>query len=312
MIRNFLFHRVNHKRELLWGPMEFNLFEKNIKYISRHYDVRLLEDIVFDKNIHTNKKLATVGFDDGYKDNIEYALGVLDKYKIKASFYVVTDCIEKNIPIWTHILDYSFQHTAVKEIDMDFDFLPADCKVSCLATWNDRIEYVKKLKPAVKKLSHFNKDKVMNRVSETFKDIEIPKLMMNWQDLAQLKSDGHYIGSHTISHHILDAMDDEIEIKKELVESKNVIFQKLGHYPISIAYPNGNFNDNVIELCKEAGYSIGLTVEEGIFDPAKDNVFAIPRNVLYNEPWLKGRLRVSTRLQHIKKIIGYNKKAGSY
>lgn len=307
MIRNFLFHRVNPKRELLWGPMELNLFEKNIRYMSKHYDVRLLEEAIFDDNLLTNKKLATVGFDDGYKDNIEYALDILDKYKIKASFYVVTDCIENNIPIWTHILDYSFQHTAIKEIDMNFDFLPYECRVSVLPHWNDRIEYVKKLKPAVKKLSHFNKDKVMDRVSETFKDIAIPGLMMNWQDLVQLKAGGHYIGSHTISHHILDAMDDEIEVKKELVESRNIIHEKLGHYPVSIAYPNGNYNDRVIQLCKEAGYSMGLTVEEGVFTRSKDDIFAIPRNVLYNEPWWKGRLRVSTKLQHIKKMIGYHK-----
>ena len=305
MIRNFLFHRVNPQKELLWGPMEVTLFEKHIRYICKHYDVAVLEDIAFEKQLPEKKKIATVAFDDGYKDNIQYALDILHKYRIKASFYVVTDCIEKNIPIWTHILDYSFQHTQKKEIDMTFDFLPDDYKITRLANRNDRIEYVKKLKPSLKKLTHLNRDKVIDRVTGSFNDVEIPKLMMNWDDLAQLKASGHYIGSHTISHHILDTMDDEAEVKKELVESRNTIKEKLGHFPISIAYPNGNYNEKVMELSKEAGYKMGVTVKEGIYNPAKDNIFEIPRIVLYNERWWKARLRLSTKLQDIKKIMRY-------
>ncbi len=305
MIRNFLFHRVNHKKELLWGPMELALFEKHIRYICRHHEVRPLEELVFDKTLPKNKKFASIAFDDGYKDNIEYALDVLNKYKVKASFYVVTDCIEKNIPIWTYILDYSFQHTAIREIDMNFDFLPDDCKINRLKNKKERIAYVIKLKPFLKELTHLKRDKVIDRVISSFKDVEIPKLMMNWQDLAQLKSGGHYIGSHTTSHHILDTMDDEAEVRKELVESRNIINEKLGHFPLSIAYPNGNFNDKVIALSKEAGYRMGVTVKEGDFDPARDDIFEIPRIVLYNEPWWKAKLRMSTKLRDIKKIIRY-------
>ena len=305
MIRNFLFHRVNPKKELLWGPMELDLFEKHIRYIIKHHEVRLLEEAVFDHKLPQKKKLATIAFDDGYRDNIEYALDILDKHKIKASFYVVTDCIEKNIPIWTHVLDYTFQHTRINEIDMNFDFLPADCKVTSLPSKKHRIAYVIKLKPFLKNLTHFNRDKVIERVTGTFTDVVIPGMMMSWQDLSELKSCGHYIGSHTLSHHILVTMNDEAAIKKELVQSKHIIKEKLGHDPISVAYPNGNYDDKVMALAKEAGYSMGLTVSERIFNPRKDDLFAIPRIVLYNEPWWKAKLRMSTKLQDIKKMIRY-------
>ena len=41
-------------------------------------------------------------FDDGYKDNIEYAAPILRQFKCPASFYVVTDCIDRNVPTWTY------------------------------------------------------------------------------------------------------------------------------------------------------------------------------------------------------------------
>ncbi|MEI2824763.1 MAG: polysaccharide deacetylase family protein, partial [Chitinophagaceae bacterium] len=72
----------------------------------------------------SEKKIATVLFDDGYKDNLEMAAPILSKYKCPASFYVVTDCIDRNIPTWTYILDDRFSKTRKEKIELDFDFVP--------------------------------------------------------------------------------------------------------------------------------------------------------------------------------------------
>ncbi len=153
MIRNFLFHRVNPQRDKLWDPMSIEHFDKCINYISKKYNVMLFEELAFSDNynnfeyLKNNKSIATIMFDDGYKDNIEYAIPILNKYNVKASFYVVTECIDKNIPTWTHILEHLFQFTSIQNIEMDFDFLPQELKVSKLNSHEDRIKYVAKLKP---------------------------------------------------------------------------------------------------------------------------------------------------------------------
>ena len=67
-------------------------------------------------------------FDDGYKDNIDTALPILEKHNVKATFYIVTDCIEKNIPTWTHTLEYCFQNLKPEQIKLDFDFLPEELR----------------------------------------------------------------------------------------------------------------------------------------------------------------------------------------
>src|SRR5687767_9198859 len=101
LVKNFLFHRVSEEKDELWPPMTPALFDRIIQLLTKKYRVVGLED--FQEGLSTDgkgRKLATVLFDDGYKDNIEYAAPILKKYHCHASFYIVTNCIDKNIPTW--------------------------------------------------------------------------------------------------------------------------------------------------------------------------------------------------------------------
>lgn len=307
MIRNFLFHRVNPKRDKLWDPMDVQLFNRCIKYISNKYDVMLFEDLVQSDKLYTKNKIATIMFDDGYKDNIEYALPILEKYSCKASFYVVTDCIDKNTPTWTYILEHLFQYTSIDYIQIDFNFLPEELRVSKLNNSKERLHYVSILKPFLKKLDHNKREIVLNRISETYKDVSLPELMMNWEDLQQLKKSGYYIGSHTVTHCMLGTTDNEQQIMDELIISGKRIEEKLGYFPITISYPVGSYNQTTKKLSMEAGYKIGLAVKQNIYSPDKSDLFEVDRIELYNEPWLKTKLRISNRLENIKTLIRYRR-----
>lgn len=305
MIRNFLFHRVNPERDRLWDPMDVSLFDKCIKYISQNYKVVLLEDLAFSDKLHTRHQYATIMFDDGYKDNIEYAAPILDKYKCKASFYVVTESIDNNVPTWTHILEHLFKFTGKSEIIMDFDFLPAELQIKHLLNVEDRIRYVNKLKPYLKKISHERRNEILKRITETYNDVTLPELMMNWKDLKELRNAGHYIGSHTVTHSMLGTMSDEKEIMDELVQSGSRIKEELDYFPVSISYPVGSFNETTKRLAKEAGYKLGLAVKQNIYNPGKDDFYEISRIELYNESWWKTKLRILNTLENIKSLIRY-------
>lgn len=306
MIRNFLFHRVNPHRDKLWDPMSVELFDKCISYITKKYDVVQFEEFAFsDEYRNNNMKIATIMFDDGYKDNIDYAAPILKKYNVKASFYVVTECIDKNIPTWTHILEYLFQFTSIENIDMNFDFLPQELRIHKLHGKGERLRYVRKLKPFLKTLPHEKRQFVLKKVIDTFNDIEFPKLMMNWDDLRKLKEDGHYIGSHTVTHSMLGTMNNEYDITSELVLSGKRIEEQLGYFPLTISYPVGSYNKTTKELAKKAGYKIGLAVKQNVHNPKKEDLFEVSRIELYNEPWWKTRLRITNTLENIKSLIFY-------
>lgn len=305
MIRNFLFHRVSPQRDIMWDPMDVALFERCIKYITRNYNVLLLEDMMQSEEQKKGKKIATISFDDGYKDNIEYAAPILKKYNCKASFYIVTNCIENNTLTWTHILEHTFQYTTVPHFKLDFDFLPVELKVESLPTKNERIGYAKKLIPFLKTISHENREMVLDVVKTSFNDCELPKLMMNWSDVSQLKNSGFYVGSHSVSHHMLGSMTNENDVKFELEHSGNIIKERLGYFPSTISFPINSFNSTTIRLSKAAGYTTGLAVKQNLYNPATDGDFEIPRIELYNEPWWKTQMRITHLLEKIKTTIRY-------
>lgn len=302
MIRNFLFHRVNPERDPLWDPMDVALFDRCISYISRHYEVRLLEDLVRSPELHSGRNFATICFDDGYKDNIQYAAPILAKYNCRASFYVVTDCIDRNVPTWTHILEYRFQHTQVADISLDFDFLPAELRTSSVPDTQSRVAYVRRLKPFLKKLPHHQRQQVLDAVDQAYTDVEVPHIMMDWDDVRALRDAGHYIGSHTLSHCMLGTMPSAQQAA-ELTESAAIIEQQMGYRPLTISYPVGSYNTDTMRLSHEAGYQMGLAVRQDLYDPERDSIYEIPRIELYNEPWWKTWLRITHLLERLKGII---------
>lgn len=86
--------------------------------------------------------------------------------------------------------------------------------------------------------------------------------IMTWDDLETLKSAGMEIGSHAMTHGRLDQMS-EAEARRELVESKRLLEERLGGPVRHLAYPQGGRNDLVKRLAAEAGYRAAWATKSG-------------------------------------------------
>jgi len=303
IVRNFLFHRVSNEADTMWPPMKPELFERIIATLTKNYTVVPLEHYLDDAGAFASrKKIATVLFDDGYKDNLEMAAPILSKYKCPASFYVVTDCIDRNIPTWTYILDDRFSKTRKEKIELDFDFVPQKFKVVVL---NDTGTNKKEIKPWLKKLSNRQRQLVLENILQQCDDVSLPQnRMMNWGEVKQLANEGFIIGSHSHTHPMLASLQNENEIKEELTVSGEKIKTELGFFPATISYPIGSFDERVTKLAKETGYKYGLAVEQQFYQSSKNDLYKIPRVELYQEPWWKVQMRMKGIYSAIKNIKG--------
>src|SRR3569832_890060 len=244
MLKVFLFHWVFF---LLvgWGLFLFLvLFEMCIMYIKSNYEVTTVEDYFLHRQKSSGKKkLASITFDDGFKDNLEYAAPVLKKYYCPASFYIVTDCIDKNIITWTHIYNNYFLSTNKMSLTIQSSHLRTEYnKTHTFASKQERINFGNRFFNELKNLPVDEIKKVVAQIESQFNDVAEPVVyMINWAEVNQLKNDGHVIGSHTKTHPFLSTINvtDTID---ELKGSANRIAEMIGSYPISISYPVADFN----------------------------------------------------------------------
>jgi peptidoglycan/xylan/chitin deacetylase (PgdA/CDA1 family) len=100
--------------------------------------------------------------------------------------------------------------------------------------------------------------------------VGVSRSAITWDQLREMKADGFEIGSHTISHcELTKKMTGEqyqdylARIKREIFDSKQIIDKELRQDTSWFAYPYSRYNASVLNLCEQAGYKIGVTVDRG-------------------------------------------------
>ena len=104
--------------------------------------------------------------------------------------------------------------------------------------------------------------------------------MLSWEEIEFLEKNNINFGSHSINHPILTQLD-KTEAKKEIFDSKKEIEKKLNKQVLAFAYPNGDFNDEVKDLVKQAGYQCAVTLGSGLNDKHAD-VFSLSRRNVHD------------------------------
>ncbi|MHB8259149.1 MAG: polysaccharide deacetylase family protein [Bacteroidia bacterium] len=303
-IKVFLFHRVNPCIDPVWQPIKPAHFDKIITYLAKNYEVAPLESTVLGNyKPHTTKQLCAITFDDGYKDFMDYAMPIITKHKVTTSMYIITDCVNANLPPWSYLFNYLLLKTSAHSLEIDCAEIPEHLKKIVWRNNHQKIKQIKQLSIMLKTLSDEGKENVLRQVQAQIKDVENPKrLMLSWDDIKTLKNEGIEIGSHSGKHPALSKTLCLDTVRYELKRSGEEIQKATGVFPLAISYPFGIYSSEVKQIAKEVGYRMGLTVLPERYS-LKEDQFAIPRVELYSEPFYKSRLRINGQLQKIKHLV---------
>lgn len=239
-------------------------FERQMAFVARHLDAiggDRLRSIVEGTADIPHHALA-ISFDDGYENNFQYALPVLQRYGLSAVFFLTTDFIGKDQLLWFVRLDrlLSVAPSTVllerlRELDPSIR-VPTDTQIR---------PYFKGL-PAVRQselLGHLERKLGCPAASDAERTVYG---MMSWDQVRRLASAGMTIGSHTANHQILAAVSSA-EASAELRSSRERIEQETGQTCWSFAYPNGqrrDFRASDELAARDAGYSCAFTQVEGM------------------------------------------------
>ncbi len=103
--------------------------------------------------------------------------------------------------------------------------------------------------------------------------IEFP--LLDWRTARELERNGFQCGAHTATHPRLATLD-ETQCWTELVSSRQLLGENLGHEVRHLAYPFGSFNEQVREIAARAGFRSACSTLNG-FCGVNDDPLALPR-----------------------------------
>jgi len=238
-------------------------FEKQIKYLATHFEIISLSEMFksYREGV-ANKKQIAITFDDGYENNYTNAFPVLKKYNAPATIFVVTKMLEQpDYLLWYDLIDLVKQKLDISFFKNNAQLLDEKKRYMIMQAegWSD-------FKSKMKLLDIQEKELVIQRDSNEVKhaldgvDKEYRKLLTTEQMSEMISSGLIEIGSHTHHHPNLDEISSEAA-KNEIEQSKKILEQKLKVEIKSIAFPDGAYNEQTIQLCKQAGYENLLAVD---------------------------------------------------
>jgi peptidoglycan/xylan/chitin deacetylase (PgdA/CDA1 family) len=121
---------------------------------------------------------------------------------------------------------------------------------------------------------------ILSTLAQIFKenDCEARVHALSWEQIVELSADALCtIGAHTVSHASLPALSED-EIRKELLEGKKEIEDRIEKPVKHFSYPFGNMDDRVMGLVMEQ-FSTATTTKKGVVQK-KDNLYALNRKIL--------------------------------
>lgn len=256
-------------------------FDKQIKYLVEKYNVLSVEEFysIISKNEKFPEKSVLITFDDGYADNLTFALPILEKYSAQALFYICPGNFETDTEFWwdeveRHILLSS-------EFPEAFNLEIAGRKVTSSKDKNERLKLYNELLPVLRSMEFRMRDEVIASIAAMTGN-SLPRKShrsMTWAELkAMVKSPSAVIGAHTIHHPSLAVCTPENQ-KHEISFSKMIIEEKLNLSVEHFSYPFGtrsDFNETTQKIVKECGFKMAAANFPYIANRKSDK-YAFPR-----------------------------------
>jgi peptidoglycan/xylan/chitin deacetylase (PgdA/CDA1 family) len=258
-----------------WLLLPLSEFERQIEFLRTHYDVLPIDEAIATPD--SDRPRACITFDDGYRNNLELALPVLERFGLPATIFLPTALIGSNDLLWTTRLDFALRHAT-------------DAACSLFAKWvgievrSERgVSLSHRVSNALKTFAPAKRDEVLMRifsqVREPPSDEMASHAFLTWDDVATMEATGLVtFGAHTVHHEIVRNLDD-VTVRRELADSIAEVGKRCARPSRVFAYPNGrdvDFDERAERLLPELGCIAAVSTIEGLNDASTPR-FALRR-----------------------------------
>lgn len=304
-------HKQNSKQPKLWVMMYHRILPKSdaryaeeepgmvvepetlrdhIRFLKQEFTLIPLQEWVdrSQKGLPLPAKACALTFDDGWLDNYEYALPILQEEQAPATLFAVAGMMNTSRTFWPNRIAHLL-NTHGDSLN-EFDWL---AKLQL-----DQGPHNEVSAQAIYQLKNYSDPQILDLLddAETKLGVSQPKhpVLMSWDQLREFgRSDFLDIGSHTCKHTRLRSDLDTAVLLKEISESKGILEQQLDKRVDLFCYPNGDFCPDAVKAVGEH-YSAAVTTQRGVNTSSTPlatlHRFGVHQHASYNRRKLLARI----------------------
>jgi peptidoglycan/xylan/chitin deacetylase (PgdA/CDA1 family) len=223
------------------------------------------------------QRAVAITFDDGYRDNLEVAVPLLEDLGVPATFFLVPGLLSGDVRPWWEQLARGFALAGPAVVRFDGRELPTRGRRG--------LRSVRWLAERLKALDSAAREE---RVGELLHLLQPEggvggneRLFLDWDGARELVRRGFAVGSHSSRHAIL-SRENPGEQTRDLTSSRSRLQAELGVPVRLFAYPNGTRGDydaHTIRAARQAGHTHALGAHAGVNGPSTPP-YAHPRFVV--------------------------------
>ncbi|MDO8033090.1 polysaccharide deacetylase family protein [Janthinobacterium sp. SUN128] len=289
-----IYHRVLARRDPLFpGEVDAALFQRQLRLLQRFYTPLPLSDAV--RRLQDGSlppRAACITFDDGYADNAQVALPLLQRHGLHATFFIATGYLDGG-QMWNDTVVEAVRQAAGPVLDLRVHGL-GTFPVASLA---QRQVAIATLLGQLKYQPFARRQQLAMQIRRQAGATVGPAAMLSTAQLRQLHVAGMELGAHTASHPILSTLADRAA-QRDIAHGKQQL-EALIQAPVSLfAYPNGkagrDYGAPHVAMVKDLGFKAAVATDWGVARPGAElDLLQLPRFT----PWDRGRLAFLWRMR---------------
>lgn len=264
-------------------------FRAQLKWLARYFQVINHHDLLSYQQgeLHFNKPPCLITFDDGYADNQTVALPILQEMGMTATVFVTTGAIDQQELFWFDKVAYWINHIRPQMLRLDAGRFVMEVSTDNRKRVRQAIGRYLASVSEPHRLLFLQELEAVSGLSIPTEVAELAK-PLSWEQARSLSAGGIELGVHTVAHGFLDRMTPA-EIESELLTAKQRLQAETGQTSISLSYPTGHYNAEVVAIAQRLGFHFGHTYKHQVANLAEiqhgtPTAFEIPR--LHVEPFV--------------------------
>ena len=222
------------------------------------------------------RPFAVLTFDDGYRDNIEFAAPILKAEGVPWTVFAVPDFLDGSGRLWW----LEIEHALMRLDKVDVDGKTVNCR-----TMRAKSGAFERLRRSCFGLGEAERTALCDRLAKAA-GLEPRRLVrdncLSWDEMASAcRAYDLTLGSHTESHAILSCCSHD-EARRQIASSRRRLEQRLCQRVVHLAYPHGATSAKAVRedpLAREAGYAAAWTTRPGHLShrASRQAPYALPR-----------------------------------